>query len=263
MRLLEMDRPLVSIDVETTGTNPLTDRIVEVGLVQLALDGTRSEMRWLVNPGCPIPPDATAVHGITDEAVAHAPPFVDIATELAAALFGVDLCGFNLRALDIPILRAEFARTIIPWPCDGARVIDVFHLYRARETRSLTDAVRFYTGRSHEGAHTAVADAAATLDVLRAQLGRYSDLPSTLPELDLVTGGRQADWATDCGRLRFNADGKVVIAFGKNAGVLLSEVDDGFLRWILSKDFPADVKKLARAELYRGRTQDECNEGVR
>lgn len=253
--MLPLARPLVTFDVESTGTSTGHDRIIELGLVRLDVDGTRSSRRFLLHPGCPIPPAATAVHRITDADVADAPGFVDVAAELAQLLTGVDLCGFNLRTFDVPILRAEFARAGVPWPCEGARILDAFVIFRDREPRTLEAAVKFYCGRSHEDAHTAEADAEATLDVLLAQLARYPDLPRDLDALDQASGGRQPDWATECGKIRWDAEGFAVFAFGKNNGKRVADVarlDPGSVRWILGKDFPADVKALCDAAL-RGR----------
>lgn len=245
---LRLTRPLVCLDVESTGTSPSADRIIELGLVRLDTAGTRTRQRWLLHPGCPIPPAATAVHHITDADVAHAPGFVDVAAEIARHLHGVDLCGFNLRAFDLPILRAEFARAGVAWPCEGARVVDAMAIYHARERRDLGGAVRLYLGRELEGAHSAVADADATLDVLLAQLAAYPDLPRDLGELDLASGGRQPDWATECGRIRWDANGDAVFAFGKARGARLT-ADFGFAGWVLRNDFPADVKALCREAL--------------
>lgn len=245
--MLPLTRPLVCLDIESTGTSVTADRIIELALVRLDPDGTRTPLRWLLNPGCPIPPASTAVHKITDAEVADAPGFVDVGPEVAAALTDVDLCGFNLRAFDLPLLRAEFDRAGVAWPCPHARVVDVFVIFRERETRRLADAVRLYCGRELEGAHSAVADADATLDVLLAQLARYPDLPRDLGDLDAASGGRRPDWATECGKVRWNSDGDAVLAFGKHKGQRLVDVARAapdFLRWILRNDFPADVQAV-------------------
>lgn len=247
--MLPLTRPLVCLDIESTGTSVTTDRIIELGLVRLDPDGTRTPLRWLLNPGCPIPPASTAVHKITDAEVAGQPGFVDVAEEVAVALMGVDLAGFNLRAFDLPMLRAEFERAGVAWPCPHARVVDAFVIFRERETRKLTDAVRFYCGRELEGAHSAVADADATLDVLLAQLERYPDLPRELGALDQASGGRRPDWATECGKIRWNSDGDAVFSFGKHKGQRLADVARAapdFLRWVQRSDFPRDVQALCR-----------------
>lgn len=243
--MLSLTRPLVSLDTETTGTDVATDRIIELGLVHLHPDGTRSRTRLMFNPGRPIPVSATAVHGITDADVVTARTFAAHAEAIAQLLTDVDLCGYNLRAFDLPILRAEFARAGVEWPCPHARVVDALVIYRDREPRTLDRAVPFYCGRHHDGAHRAEADAEATLDVLLAQVARY-DLPTDLGDLDAASGGRRPDWATECGRIRWNSDGDAVLAFGKAKGRRLID-EAGFAAWVLRNDFPDDVKHLCRA----------------
>lgn len=247
--MLPLTRPLVCFDIESTGTSPTTDRVIELGLVRLAPGGARTTTRLLLNPGCPIPPASTAVHGITDADVASCPGFVDVVVDLAIELTDVDLCGFNLRGFDLPMLRTEFERAGVAWPCAHARVVDAMVLYHEREKRDLGNAVRLYLGRELEGAHSAVADAEATLDVLLAQVERYPDLPRDLAALDTASGGRQPGWATDCGKIRWGQTGDAVFAFGKNDGKRLIDTDPGFLRWVLGKDFGADVHALCRAVL--------------
>jgi len=244
--MIALRRPLVVLDLETTGTSVAEDRIVEIGLVRVDPTGTRTARAWRVNPGRPIPAAATAVHGIGDADVAGAPRFDELAEDLGAELAGVDLAGFNLRAFDLPLLRAEFARAGVAWPCDDAAVVDAFILFRERERHTLDRAVRLYCGREHRGAHRADADAAATLDVLLAQLAAYPDLPRDVDGLAAASGGRRPDWATECGRLRWNADGELVLGFSKHAGARLCDVDAGFRAWVLKGDFPDDVKALVR-----------------
>lgn len=241
-------RPLISLDLETTGPDPAAARIVEIALVESRPNGAVTLLSRRVNPGCPILAEATAVHGISDADVASCAPFEEIATEVGAHLLGADLVGYNLRAFDLPVLRAEMQRAGVAWPCDDANVIDVYVLFKERVRHTLENAVRFYLGREHAGAHGAKADAIATLDVLHAQLSRH-DLPTDPAELAALAGGRRPDWATECGRLRWNADGELTLAFSKHAGRRLVDVDRGFCSWILKGDFPADVKDLARQML--------------
>lgn len=243
-------RPLACVDIEATGPQPEADRAVEVAVVRLAPDGTRTPLRWLINPERPIPAEATAVHHITDEQVARAPTFAELAHEIAAALRDCDLCGYNLRAFDVPLLRAEFARARVAWTFDGA-VVDAYVIFRERERHTLGTAVRWYCGRELVDAHSAVADANATLDVVLAQIERYQDLPRDMTALDLASGGRQPDWATELGHLRWRDDGDLYVAWGRHAGRRLVDLDDGFLRWVLRNDFPADVHAFVR-DAYRG-----------
>jgi DNA polymerase-3 subunit epsilon len=243
---LILTRPLVAIDVEGTGTKPEHDRVIQIGIVRMFPDGSRSSFEQYINPEQPIPPDSTAVHGIVDADVALAPTFADFAEILADTLADADMTGFNVRQYDIPILRAEFARAGRTWPFAG-RVLDSFCIFRDREPRTLSAAVRWYCGREHENAHTAQADAAAALDVLLGQLEQYPDLPRDLDALDKTSGGRQPDFATELGHLRWRDDGDLYIAFGKHAGRRLCDLDDGFLRWVARADFPTDVHAFVRA----------------
>lgn len=249
--MLPLARPLVCLDLEATGRNPAVDRIVEVGLVRLDPDGSRTPLRWLVNPGMPIPPEATAVHHITDEQVAGCPTFPQLAQEIATYLRGVDLAGFNLRQFDLPLLQREFAMAGHDWPAAKAAVVDAFCIFRDREKRDLAAAVRFYCAREHRDAHTAVADADATLDVLLGQLARYPDLPRDFAALDALSGGRRPDWATELGHLRWREDGHLMVGFGRHQGRRLYDLDDGFLRWVLRNDFPADVHAFCE-DVLRG-----------
>lgn len=248
--MLALARTLACVDIEATGPQPEADRAVEVAVVRLAPDGTRTHLRWLINPERPIPAEATAVHHITDEQVARAPTFAEVALEIAAALRDCDLCGYNLRAFDLPMLREEFNRARVAWTFDGA-VVDAYVIFRERERHTLGTAVRWYCGRELVDAHSAVADADATLDVVLAQLERYPDLPRDMAALDLASGGRQPDWATELGHLRWRDDGDLYVAWGKHAGHRLWDMDEGFLRWVLRNDFPADVHALVR-DVCRG-----------
>ena len=241
---MDLTRPLASLDLETTGTDPATSRVVEVGIVKRYPDGREDSAVWVVNPGVPIPADASRVHGFTDEDVATVPTFASVAVAIAATLAGCDLVGFNLRTFDLPLLRAEFSRCGLAWPCDGARVIDAFVIYRERERRDLSAAVRHYLGREHVGAHGAVADAHATLEIVHAQVARYADLAGLdVAALDAASGGRQPTWASDDGKLRWGVDGRAVGGFGKSAGKPGAS-DRGFASWVLRNDFAADVKAL-------------------
>lgn len=246
-----LQRPLVCLDLETTTADRDTAAIVEIGIVRVHLDGTETTWRWLLNPGCPIPPEAAAVHGITDERVAAMPTFGDVVADVAMVLAGCDLAGYNLRDFDLPILRRAFEAAGVAWPCADAAVVDVFRIYRDRETRTLSDAVRCYLGRDHKGAHGALQDARATLDVLRVQCARYPELTDSIRTLDAASGGRTEAWVTACGRIQHGGGGGLVVAFGQHRGRALSAVDAGWLKWVLTKDFPKDVCDVVRAELDR------------
>ena len=167
---IEMTRPLIVFDIESTGVSPRRDRIIELAAVKVSPGGQEDWRCWLLNPTVPIPPETTEVHGIADEDVKNCPTFAERAREIFDFFAGCDLGGFNSDRFDIPCLEEEFARVGLNFASGSRRRIDVQRIYHRKEPRDLTAAVRFYCGRSHDGAHGAEADARATLDVLKAQL---------------------------------------------------------------------------------------------
>lgn len=244
-------RPMVSIDTEGTGKNPDDDRIVEFAAVRQYPDGSRDRFVVRVNPGIPIPAETTAIHGITDADVADCPTFAGVAEAIAVTLRDCDITGFNARGYDLRILRAEFDRVGVAFP-EGARVVDSYHIARDREHRDLSWAVQFYCGRQHVGAHGALADAEAAMDVMLAQVARYPDLPRDVAGLDLASGGKQPTWASECGKIRWDADGDAVFAFGtQNVGLRLIDAEHSLLYWILDpkRTFPKDVRALCETVL--------------
>lgn len=252
-RHLVLERPLAVLDLETTGVDFQNDRIVEVGLLKLAPNADPIRYRRRVNPGIPIPPAASAVHGISDADVADKPHFRAIAPRLAQLLDDADLAGYNIRRFDLPFLIAEFARVSIEFTISGRSVIDVLRIYHEREPRDLTAALRFFCDRDHAGAHSALADAAATAAILDAQLGRYEDLPRSVAALhesmtDVDIGGR------------FRTEGgQIVFTFGKHQNQPLDEVarlNPGYLAWFLRQDFLDDAKALVNQALARAGSLD-------
>jgi len=248
---LKLDRPLVVFDTETTGTNPRTDRIVEIACVKIHPDGRREEWVRRLNPRLPIPRASTAIHGIHDEDVRDAPGFREVAAELARFLEGCDLGGYNITGFDLPVLRTEFLRAGVPFEVDKRRLVDAQRIFFAKEPRNLAAAARFYCRREHDGAHGALADAAMTLDVLGGQLSRYEDLPRSVSELhELYCAGLDQDLDPE-GRIRL-VKGEPTVNFGKNRGRTLKEMsreEPGFLKWILKGDFSEPVKEIARKYL--------------
>ena len=188
---------------------------MEVGAVRLHPSGETDVLRATVDPGVPIPAEASAVHGITDGDVAGRPPFPGIAPRLATFLDGCDLAGFGIARFDLPLLDAEFARAGIGFSIADRRVVDALSIFHDRERRDLSAAVEFYTGRPIEDAHSALADAASSLHVLRGQFERYADLPAELDELDRLAspGRRDPSWIDPQGRL-VRRDGEILIRLG-------------------------------------------------
>ncbi len=250
---LRLERPLAIFDLETTGIRIGHDRIVQIGVVRLLPDGQRQRYNTLVRPGIPIPAEATAVHGITDEMVAHAPPLEAVAGELLTWLTQCDLGGFNCLRFDVPFLAEELHRVGVAWDHTALRVVDVQRIYHQMEPRNLGAALRFYCGREHDGAHDALADVEATADVLLAQLQRYPDqLQGTVDFLGELSGDRKRS-PDAAGKLSFNDHGNICLAFGKYKGWTLENIgrnDPGYMQWLMTKaDLPGSTLAMMRNAL--------------
>ncbi len=253
---LRLDRPLVVLDIESTGINPRQDRLIDLALVTVHPDGRREERTFRVNPEIPIPPEATAIHHITNADVVGAPTFRQAAPRILEALAGCDLAGFNIARFDLPMLAEEFARAGVAFDVDGRRVVDVQRIFHKKEPRDLSAALAFYCGELHLGAHGAEADARATAAVLDAQLATYPDLPRTVEALDqFCNPPRDPSWADRAGKLKW-VGGELRINFGTaNFGQPLKDLaraNPKFLLWILKSDFPADTKQIV-AGILEGR----------
>ena len=181
--MLQLKKPLAFIDLETTGVNLGTDRIVEIAIVKILSDGTKSTKRRLINPEISIPKSSSDVHGITDEMVKDAPSFKQVAHELKQMLDGCDFAGYNSNRFDIPLLMEEFLRAQVDFDMRGRKLLDVQNVFHKMEPRTLGAAYKFYCGKSLEGAHSAEVDAAATHEILEAQLQRYPDLVTTVESI--------------------------------------------------------------------------------
>lgn len=237
---------ILFLDLEATGPDPATARIISAAFV--IGNGAKS---FIVDPGVPIPPETTAIHGFTDESVRGKPKFADVAKDIWALLLLSDtIAGFGLLQFDLPLLWAHLFEVGIEWDVSKLQVVDVGLIFKLKESRGLAAAVEFYCGRDHIGAHDAMFDTLATRDVLAAQLERYQDLAEMpLPELAKFSRGDQEriDFA---GKLLRDKDGDAVYGFGKSKGVKLKD-DFGLAYWILDRDFPEQTKFCIRAEIKR------------
>ena len=240
---LQLRRPIVFFDLETTGLNLLTDRIVEISVLKLMPNGETVRRTRRVNPEMPIPAESTAVHHITDADVADAPTFKQIAKNVAAFFTGCDIAGFNSSRFDIPMLDQELQRADVDFDFSRPRFIDVQTIFHKREPRNLVAAYRFYCGKDLEAAHSADADTQATYEVLLAQLERYDDLPGEVDKLaEYARQNRNVDFA---GRLILDDQDRPVINFGKYKGRLATEVlsrDPAYYDWIMKGDFMKNTK---------------------
>lgn len=248
---VKLDKPLVIFDIEATGTNPRTDRIIELAAIRLNEDGSRDDGYWLLNPEMPIPPETIDIHHITDDIVKECPTFKEKALEIMGFFGDADLGGFNAARYDIPMLEEEFLRLDIRFDTSYRRILDAQRIYHAREPRNLSAALEFYCGRKHNEAHGAEADAQATLDVICGQFDKYGDLPKDMETLDRVFNPQDPANADRAGRLRW-VDGEVVINFGKRKGEKireLAEKEPSFLKWITRNDFPSDTREICENAL--------------
>ncbi len=253
LKNLTLDRPLAVLDLETTGTDPQKDRIVEIGILKLG-PGSRQERRvWRVNPGIPIAAEATAVHGIRDSDVAGEPRFEQLADVLLLFLKDCDLCGFNLKRFDLKLLYSEFTRVGRVLPLEGRAIIDAMEIFHRCEPRDLAAAVRFYLGREHQAAHSAAGDVEATAEILDAMLARYSDLPRSVAGLHQHF--REAN-ALDSNGYFVRVQGQIRFAFGKYRGQPLDTIaatKPDYLEWMLTQAFFDDTKQVVRDALLRVR----------
>jgi DNA polymerase-3 subunit epsilon len=248
-RRFQHERPVAIIDLETTGTNVATDRVVQVAVLKLEADGSEQEFQTLVNPQIDIPADATRVHGISDADVQGKPTFRELAPTLLELLSGCDVVGFNLSRFDLPLLQAEFRRTEHSFSLDGRSVIDVMTIFHAKEPRDLSAAVKFYCGYEHKEAHSALGDVRATRDVLESQLQMYADLPTSSEQLAEFCSDIRPSTFLDSGCWFQMRNGQVVFAKGKkHNGRQLQAVaaeDPSYLKWIMGlDDLPNDTKEV-------------------
>ena len=242
---LQLKRPLVFFDIESTGLSPEKDRIVEISLIKVYPDGHEEVRTRRLNPECHIPEESTAVHGITDDDVRDCPTFRQVAKSLASMIQGCDIAGYNSNRFDVPLLGEEFIRAGVEVDFSRCRFIDVQTIFHKMERRTLEAAYKFYCEKDLTEAHSAEADTRATLEVLKAQLDRYpEDLQNDVEFLSsFTTQQRNLDLA---GRFVYNEKDEVVINFGKHKGTPVAEVlkkEPGYYDWVMKADFSEDTKQ--------------------
>lgn len=247
--MLHLTKPLAVIDLETTGTNLGTDRIIEIAIVKILPDGSKSIKRKVVNPGIPIPKATSDIHGFTDEMVKDAPSFKQVAHELKQMLDGCDIAGYNSNRFDIPMLAEEFLRAGVEFDLKGRKLVDVQKIFHQMEQRTLSAAYKFYCDKQLESAHSAEADASATYEILLAQLQRYPALGNTVDTV-LKTIGEEV--IVDLARRFVMDNGVEVFNFGKFKGRPVSEVlkaEPQYYDWMMKGDFPQHTKQKL-TEIY-------------
>lgn len=251
---LNLKNPLVFFDLETTGINIATDRIVELCYIKVYPNGNEESKSMRINPEMHIPEASSAIHGIYDEDVKDSPTFKQVARELANAIEGCDLAGFNSNRFDIPMLAEEFLRAEVDFDLTRRKFIDVQNIYHKLEKRTLSAAYKFYCGKDLENAHSALADTQATYEVLQAQLDKYpNELQNDMQFLaDFSRMSNNVDFA---GRIVYNEQGVEVFNFGKYKGMPVTEVlqkDSGYYGWVMQGDFTRNTKQVLTQLRLRG-----------
>lgn len=243
---LNLKNPLVFFDLETTGINITKDRIVELSFLKVHPNGEEEIRSRRINPEMPIPPEATAIHGISNEDVKDCPTFKQVAKSLADQLEGCDLAGFNSSRFDVPLLSEEFLRADVDFDMSKRKFIDVQIIFHKKEQRTLEAAYRFYCNKELENAHSAEADTLATYEVLKSQLDRYPDLVNDVEVLsnDYSSFNNNVDFA---GRIVLNDKGIEVFNFGKHRGKPVADIfrkEPSYYAWMMDGDFPLNTKQV-------------------
>lgn len=242
---LNLTKPLAFFDLETTGLDVANDRIIEISIVKINIDGTKEIKTKLINPTIPISPAASAVHGITNEDVKDEPTFKQIAKDLHRFLEGCDLAGYNSNRFDVPLLVEEFLRADVDFDIAKRKLIDVQNIFHKMEQRTLSAAYKFYCSKELINAHSAEADTTATFEILEAQLSKYSELKNDMNFLSEFT--KMNNNVDLLGRIVYDENNVEVFNFGKHKGKSVKEVlekEPGYYHWMMNGDFPLYTKKV-------------------
>jgi DNA polymerase-3 subunit epsilon len=265
MTKLNLRNPVCFFDLETTGTNITQDRIIEIAVIRIQPNGEQITRSHRLNPTIPIPPEAAAIHGITDEDVKHLPTFKEVAREYAKLFEGADLAGFNILRFDLPLLVEEFLRADVEFDYSRKKIIDAQRIFHLMEKRTLAAAYRFYTGRDLADAHSAITDTQASMEVLLAQIERYHNQPvldsqgrkigeikNDMDELARLSASDLVDLA---GRMVRNEKGEEIFNFGKHKNKKVLDVlrdEPSYYDWMMNGDFPMDTKRKLTEIKLRG-----------
>jgi len=242
---INIQKPLVIFDLETTGISTTNDRIIEMYLIKLSPDGSEDHKRYLIHPGIPIPEQSSAIHGIYDKDVEGLPGFAAIAKELSKYLDNCDFAGFNSNRFDFPMLVEEFLRHNIDFDIENRKFIDVQRIFHTLEPRNLAAALRFYCQKDLVDAHSAKADTVATFEILKAQVEKYDQLEPNIDFLHNFSG--QANLVDLAGRIVKNEKGEIVFNFGKHKGKTVQQVfkqESSYYDWMMKGDFPQQTKNV-------------------
>jgi DNA polymerase-3 subunit epsilon len=262
---LKEQRPLAIFDLETTGIDVTTDRIVEIAIMKVNPDGSKEEYEKRVNPTIPIPIESSLIHGIYDKDIKDAPTFAEVAEEIALFIGEADLAGFNSNKFDIPVLAEEFLRAGNSFDVSNRKFIDVQNIFHKMEQRTLVAAYMFYCEKELINAHNAMADVTATYEVLKAQLEKYDELEKSsefLAEFTQMSKNKLLDFA---GRIAENEKGEAIYNFGKHKGKTIAQVaeeEQGYYGWMMNSNFPLYTKEVLKKEMEKikaSRTEQKKN----
>ncbi len=242
---LNLKKPIVFFDLETTGIQIASDRIVEISILKVSPNGNKESHTWRVNPEMEIPKESSDIHGITNEDVVMEPTFTELAPKVSKLIEGCDLAGFNSNRFDIPLLAEEMLRAKVNFDMLDRKAIDVQVIFHKKEQRTLSAGYQFYCGKDLENAHSAEADTLATYEILEAQLEKYDDVENDVDFLSTYSSHqKRADFA---GFILFNDNDKEIFSFGKYRGKTVEEVlraNPGYYSWMQNADFPLYTKRV-------------------
>lgn len=257
---LHLQRPLAVFDLEATGLDVTNDRIVEIAILRIDVDGSTHQYTKKVNPQIPIPEETSLIHGIYDKDVANEKTFTELAPEIADFLGDADLAGYNSNKFDIPMLAEEFLRAGSSFDISSRKQVDVQNIFHKMEQRTLVAAYAFYCNKELNNAHQAMADVEATWEVLQAQLEKYENLEGNVDFLASFTRSGNLDLLDFAGRLAINEKGEGVYNFGKHKGKTIREVsviEPGYYGWMLDANFPLYTKQVLKKEMEKIKQQNQ------
>jgi DNA polymerase-3 subunit epsilon len=257
---LKLKKPLVFFDLETTGIQIATDRIVEISILKVFPNGNKESKTWRVNPEIEIPKEASDIHGITNEDVVTEPIFKELANEISAMIEGCDLAGFNSNRFDIPLLAEEMLRAEVNFGMQDRKAIDVQVIFHKKEQRTLSAGYEFYCNKNLENAHSAEADTLATFEILEAQIAKYDDVENNIDFLsEYSSHHKRADFA---GFILFDENDNEIFSFGKNKGKKVADIlraNPGYFSWMQNADFPLYTKMVLTEIKEKMKPKKEIN----
>lgn len=258
---LTLNRPLAVFDLETTGVDVTNDRIVEIAILKVHPDGSTEEFLKRVNPEMPIPNESSEIHGIYDADVANEPTFTQLAESVAAFIGDSDLAGYNSNKFDIPVLAEEFLRANSTFDISARKFVDVQNIFHKMEQRTLVAAYAFYCQKELKNAHSALYDASATWEVLKAQMEKYPDLNPNIEWLADFSKAGNFELLDFAGRIAINDKQEAIYNFGKHKGKTIREVariEPGYYGWMLDANFPLYTKQVLRKEMEKIKQESEA-----